>query len=138
MPIDETELDLVEVLEAEESASIQVLTLYIPNKDKDGNPVETQDDWVHGAAELLARIGGGVTILPPCRGGWLNPESGEIVWEEPVKLYTYVKADAFAAHIGELRSFLHRLGVETMQGEVALEFDGVFLRITNYDAESEV
>ena len=60
------------------------------------------------------------------------------MWEEPVKLYTYVNADAFEAHLGELRGFLHRLGVETKQGEVALEFDGIFLRITDYDAEPEV
>ena len=59
MPIDENEIDLVEVLGAEESASIQVLTLYIPNKDMDGSPVEEQEDWVQEAAELLARIGGG-------------------------------------------------------------------------------
>ncbi len=138
MPTDDADLDLVEILGAEDAASIQVLTLYIPNKDRDGNAVETQDKWVQEAAELLARIGGGVTILPPCRGGWLNPVSATIIWEEPVKVYTYVKADAFDAHLGKLRSFLHRLGVETRQGEVALEFDGVFLRITNYDAELEV
>lgn len=140
MPADDADrdLDLIDALGAEEAASIQVLALYIPNKDKAGNRVESQNDWVLEAAELLAHIGGGVTILPPCRGGWLNPETGEIIWEEPIKLFTYVKADAFEAHLGALRGFLHRLGVETNQGEVALEFDGVFLRITDFDAEREV
>jgi hypothetical protein len=33
----------------------------------------------------------------------------------------------------ELRSFLHRMGRETRQGEVAFEFDGRFYRIRGFD-----
>jgi hypothetical protein len=44
-----------------------------------------------------------------------------------------VKPDLFVQHLPELRRFLHRLGRETNQGEVALEFDGDFYRINEYD-----
>ncbi|HZU37332.1 MAG TPA: hypothetical protein VFA18_15520 [Gemmataceae bacterium] len=33
-----------------------------------------------------------------------------------------------------LREFLHRMGRETNQGEIAFEFDGRFYRIRNFDA----
>jgi hypothetical protein len=71
--------------------------------------------------------------LPPCRGGWLNPETKDIVWEEPILVYTYIRPDEFEELLPELRSFLHRLGRETNQGEVAAEFDGTFFRIMNFD-----
>lgn len=90
------------------------------------------------AAELLAQLGGGVTIMPPTEGGWLNEETSTIVWEHPVQVYTYVKPDRFLARLGELRRFLHDLGRETDQGEVAFEFDGLFFRITEFDEPEEV
>jgi hypothetical protein len=37
------------------------------------------------------------------------------------------------AHRAQLRAFLHRLGRETRQGEIAFEFDGQFFRITTFD-----
>ena len=87
------------------------------------------------AAELLAHIGGGVTIMPPVEGGWLNPEEGRIVWENPVIVYAYVKFEGFEKRLPGLREFLHRMGRETNQGEVVVEFDGTFYRITTFDAE---
>lgn len=131
---DETfDLELAEALGATAPTSIQVLSLYIPNKDRDGNPVEDQERWVEQAAELLAQMGGGVTVLPPCRGGWQNPESNVIVWEEPIIVFTYIKPEQFLELLPTLRAFLHRLGRETRQGEVALEFDGSFYRIVEFD-----
>ncbi len=76
------------------------------------------------AADLLARIGGGVTIMPPTEGGWFDEQSSIIIWERPVIVYTYIKPDEFEQHLAELREFLHRMGRETHQGEVAVEFDG--------------
>jgi len=130
---DVTENWLAKALGAAAASSVQVLTLYIPNKDRNGRRLDDQEIWVRLAADLLARIGGGVTVLPPCRGGWLNPETKDIVWEEPILVYTYVRPDEFEELLPELRSFLHRLGRETSQGEVACEFDGHFYRITNFD-----
>lgn len=67
MAADETTLDveLAEALGATAPTSIQVLTLYIPNKDRDGGAIADQERWVREAAALLARIGGGVTVLRP-------------------------------------------------------------------------
>lgn len=131
---DEQELDLGEALGALGEMSPQVLTLYIPNKDRAGREFGTQRKWV---LEALAQIGGGVTIIPPTEGGWLNEETGSIVWEHPVQVYSYVKADRFVARLAELRRFLHDLGRETDQGEVAFEFDGEFYRITEFDPHEE-
>jgi hypothetical protein len=132
---DNEAIDLGEALGASDATSTQVLTLYIPNKDRDGNEFGTQRKWVLEAASLLAELGGGVTVMPACEGGWLNTEAGEVVWEAPVVVYTYVKPEPFLSALPKLRSFLHRLGRQTNQGEIAVEFDGNFYRITTFDDE---
>ena len=76
-------------------------------------------------------MGGGYTIAPPAEGGWLS-DTGEIIVDRPTILYCYV-TDGFTEHLGELRLFLHDLGRETNQGEVAFAFDGVFYRISEFD-----
>ena len=131
--VDIKEVDLAEELGAVGATSIQLLTLYIPNKDKDGNEFGAQRVWVLDASKLLARIGGGVTIMPPCEGGWLNEETGQVIWESPVLVYTFIKVDGFLSSLPALREFLHKMGRETNQGEVAFEFDGSFFRITEFD-----
>lgn len=134
---DAFELDVAQALGAFDATSSQVLTLYIPDKDRLGRELGTQRKWVLEAAEILAHIGGGVTIMPPTEGGWVDEEHGRIIWERPVIVYTYIKPDAFVAQLPVLRDFLHRLGRETRQGEVAVEFDGVFYRITKFDEKKE-
>jgi hypothetical protein len=129
-------MDLSEALGAGGGVSVQCLTLYIPDRDDQGNAVVDQRRWVLEAAELLARIGGGVTIMPPVEGGWVN-DSGEIVWERPVLAYTFIRPAPFRKLLPDLREFLHRLGRETRQGEVALEFDGRFYRIRQFDASGK-
>lgn len=132
---EEREVDLGAALGASDATSPQVLTLYIPNKDCDGKEFGTQRKWVLEAAALLAEFGGGVTVMPACEGGWWNESSRTLIWEAPVIVYTYIKDDAFLRGLPRLRAFLHRLGRETRQGEVAVEFDGKFYRITSFDPE---
>ena len=127
-------ISLNEAFGASEQSSVQVLTVYVPNKDRDGKELSDQHEWIRKVADLLARIGGGVTIMPPVEGGWLR-EDGVIIWEQPVLVYTYIKADAFEEHLPQLRRLLHRMGRETNQGEIAVEFDRVFYRIQRYDEE---
>jgi hypothetical protein len=131
---DEFEIDLASLLGAGQDVSHQVLTLYIPDRDRENNEIGTQRKWVLEAADLLARMGGGVTIMPPTEGGWLDEQHGRIIWEHPVIVYTYIKPDQFVQTLPRLREFLHRMGRETNQGEIAVEFDGQFYRITRYDA----
>lgn len=126
------EVDLAQALGATAEVSGQVLTLYIPNRDRQGKELGTQRKWVLEAAEILAAIGGGVTIMPPAEGGWVD-DQGKIIWEDPVLVYSYVKPDRLVAELPRLRGFLHRMGRETNQGEVAVEFDGLFYRIRTFD-----
>ncbi|MBI5535602.1 MAG: hypothetical protein HY898_22925 [Deltaproteobacteria bacterium] len=135
MTDDSEDIDLGEALGASDATSTQMLTLYIPNKDRDGNEFGSQRRWVLKAADLLAQIGGGVTVMPACEGGWLNEATAQVIWEAPVVVYTYIKPEPFLKGLPKLRTFLHRLGRETNQGEIAVEFDGNFYRITTFDAE---
>ena len=129
------DLDLVEELGVDGDISVDTLTLYIPDRDKEGIEIGNQRWWVLEGAKLLATIGGGVTVMPPVEGGWLNAD-GNIIWEKPVLIYTHIKPDSFRASLPTLRRFLHALGRQTRQGEVAFEFKGRFYRITEFDASS--
>jgi len=127
-------VDLGKALGADGGTSVQCLTLYIPSKDRDGRDILGQRGWVLRGATLLGEIGGGVTIMPPVEGGWVR-EDGQLIWENPVLVYTYIRPDEFKQHLKELRTFLHTLGRETNQGEVVLEFDSRFYRINEFDED---
>jgi hypothetical protein len=66
---EDEEVDLARALGASAPSSVQVLTLYVPSKDRLDQELPDQRRWVLEAAEILARINGGVTILPPVEGG---------------------------------------------------------------------
>jgi len=132
----EVVVDLSAEVGADGRVSVQCLTLYIPERDRDGRVLRDQRRWVLEGADLLAHIGGGVTIMPPVEGGWLN-EAGEIVWENPILIYTFIRPSEFLNLLPNLRAFLHKLGRDTRQGEVAFEFDSQFYRITRFDAASK-
>lgn len=129
-------MDLAGELGAAEAFSTQRLCLYIPDKDQDGSEVHDYENWVKEAREILSRIGGGTTALPSADGTW-EKDNGEILWERTRLVYCFIDPDHFEANISNLRSFLHRFGRETNQGEVVVEFDGRFYRIKSYDEPTE-
>lgn len=86
---DETlEVVLAKILGAKEEPSIQQLTLYIPNKDKNGRQIKNLNRWIKEAQKVLTSFGGGSTAMPPADGTWLNPENKKIIWE---KLHTLTR-----------------------------------------------
>jgi len=113
-------------------SSSQCFSAYIPNKDQHGNEIGNQRKWVLEAIRLLSEINGGATAMPPVEGGWLN-DSSVIIWENPVVVYSFIRAENFTLNLSRIREFLHRLGRETKQGEVAFEFEGQFYLVQNFD-----
>ena len=133
MALNSAERVLERMLSGMEEPATQQLTLYIPDKDKDDNRIESLDNWIKQAQAMLTSIGGGTTSLPPADGTWLNEESNETIYEKTKIIYTYVYPDRLAENLASLREFLHRFGRETNQGEVVFEFNGRFYRIRKYD-----
>ncbi len=136
-------VSLSEAIGALEEPSVQQLTLYMPHKDKEGNPAENIHKWIKEAQRLLSIIGGGATTTPPADGAWLKRavdsiealKDEDIVWEKTTVIYAYIYPDRFEKNLKSLREFLHRFGRETNQGEVVFEFAGEFFRIRKYDSE---
>lgn len=128
--------DLAQALGAASDVLGQAVTLYIPSRD--GVTDEEFDNrvWVSEAAEILARIGRGYTIMPPATGGYLR-QDGALVEELVTLVYAYIEPDPFEAALPRLREFLHRMGRQTRQEMVVLELAGSdeasFFRITEYD-----
>jgi hypothetical protein len=97
--------------------------IYVPNKDRDNNPVE-QEPWVNRMIEILSELCGGATAMPPIRGAWLNESTSKLVLEEPVLVYAFVDPRKFVPGIQKLVDAVHAMGRETNQGQVAFEFGG--------------
>jgi len=132
--IEDQEIDLAQAVGANAPTSVQQIILYIPDVDCDGKKIKKHQAWVKRGAKLLAEMGGGYTISPAVEGGWLSP-IGRLIIDRPTIIYSYLLSD-FSTHLPALRKFLHDLGRETRQGEVAFALDGVFYRITQFDRRS--
>jgi len=129
---EEIVLDLPKALGADAGVSIQCLSFYIPNKNKESVEIGNQRKWVLEALTLLSRIGGGATAMPSAEGIWLDI-GRKAVWDHPVVAYSYVDPERLRDHLPLLREFLHRMGRETGQGEVVFEFNDCLYRIRNFD-----
>jgi hypothetical protein len=124
------EIDIVEAFGGTADYG-QRFAIYIPNKDRDGTPVD-QAGWIDAALRLLSEISGGATAMPPVTGAWRNPQTGALIVEEPVVVYSYVRPASFAERLEELAAFVRRMGRETNQGAIALEFDGEFFTVEDF------
>jgi len=109
--------------------------LFIPSKDKNGKDLKDPELWTSAAGDKLTELFGGATEMPPARGKWFNEETKKIIPESVVLIHSYateMKAND-ESRIRILAEFLHRMGRETNQGEVAVVIDGVFHRIRKFN-----
>jgi hypothetical protein len=134
-PPEPLRVNLGEALGANAGIAVQCFTVYIPNKDKTGKEMGNQRQWVLEAIDLMTRLNGGATAMP-VEGAWRD-EHGSAVWEHPVVVYSFIKPAVFFANLPAVREFLHRMGRETNQGEVAFEFDDRFYLISHYDSSAQ-
>jgi hypothetical protein len=125
-------VNLMEALGAAEQAIQDRITIYIPSRDRDGEPVEFEN-WIGRAMELLSQIGRGATRMPPAQGAWLNPETAALIIEDVTLVYSYVDGDALASRLADLRSFLHTMGRALKQGEIVIEFNDMLYKIRKFD-----
>jgi len=124
------EIDIAALFEAEPVHS-ERFSIYVPNKDWNGT-LFSQEPWVEEALALLSKIGGGATAMPPVEGAWLNEETAELIREQPRVVYSYIIPDRFLEHRDELVGFVKRMGRETNQGAIAIEFDGVLYYVDKF------
>ena len=75
MAADDRELDLATALGAEREASTQVLSLYIPNKNRHGRSINPRP-WIREAQDILTRIGEGYTTTLPTTVDGKAPAGG--------------------------------------------------------------
>jgi hypothetical protein len=125
-------VNLVEALGAAEEATLDRITIYVPSRDRDGNPVEFES-WVTRTLELLSQVGGGATRMPPAQGAWFNSESKALIIEEVTLVYSYIDADALLERLSDLRRLLHEMGRALNQGEVVIEVNDRFYKIREFD-----
>jgi hypothetical protein len=129
------QFDLAVEIGAQIDFATQCFTIYIPNKDKKGIELGNQRKWILEALKLLTDLNGGATTMPPTEGVWGNDE-GDLIWEHAVVVYSFIRPISFRANLLRVREFLHRMGQETNQGEVAVEFEGRFYLIRDFDQPS--
>jgi hypothetical protein len=92
------------------------LTLYLPDKDQNGKPVDDIDMWVNEAFFLLATHYGGATRPPPAKGLWYNEKLGVFIQETTHQVYSYGEVTLSSVH-----DFIKRFLTHANQQSVAVE-----------------
>jgi hypothetical protein len=123
-----------DVLNSEKEAGQIFFVLFIPSKDRNGKDLNNQEQWANAAGNMLTELFGGSTEMPPAKGKWFNPDTKAIITEPIILVHSYAKeSDANDREkIKALAGFLHRMGRETNQGEIAVLIENIFHRITKF------
>lgn len=109
------------------------ITLFIPDKDRDGQAID-QAHWTDDALATLGRLFRGAIAFPPGKGVWRDDaRGGTLLREVTVMVTSYVPISELKRNLGQLRAFLHRFGREANQGEVGIVISGSYHAITSFD-----
>lgn len=120
-------------LGSETQVRSSLLVVFVPNMDRENQPVLDAGLWAIQCRELFARLFGGATQFPGALGSWYDEENDVMVNEETILVQSYAPDDQVTQErIERLAEFCHRFGRETNQGEVGVLYDGTFHRIRRY------
>jgi hypothetical protein len=127
---------IADSLGATQPAGTSLFVLFVPSVSRFGEPID-HGYWVDEALNVFATLFRGATAYPRGHGRWRDDAlGGALVADEPTVATRYAAPqDITDEALAHLRSFLHRLGRETNQGEVGIVFDGHYYGITEYDNE---
>lgn len=125
-----------EVFHSALPAGTSLIVVFVPSKDRNGQPID-QDFWVDELLATLGRLYRGATAYPRGRGVWRDDErGGTLLIEEPVIVFSYVAEETLTViTLTELYRTLSRMGREANQGEIGVVIDGKFYGITEYHME---
>lgn len=111
------------------SRAADLLVLYVPSHDRDGQPID-QDEWVEKALDFLGETFHGATAFPKARGVWRDDErGGRLVFDEPVIIQCYTSLKLLASKTKELGEFLTKMGTQTRQGAIGFVINSEFFEI---------
>lgn len=117
--------NLREALGATETYSVQRFTIYLPDKDRNNQPVPDIQDYVEAAMTLLMEINNGVTRLPVAEGMFVDRSTNIVSREATHLVYSFlVRPDEFVRRIEDVNGFLHLFGRRTNQASVVVELAG--------------
>ena len=110
------------------------VVLFIPEFDRDGARID-QSYWIEEGLKVMGKLFRGATAFPPGRGVWRDDQhGGNLLEEQTVMVVSYADRKLLtAATLRSLRTFLHRFGRETRQGEVGVVIDSKYYGISRYD-----
>jgi hypothetical protein len=114
-------VDFGKALGATKAATVQKISIYLPNKDQRGQVVAQIEEWVEVTLAEMIEACGGATLVAPAHGAWKAPD-GLIVKESTRVIYSFIRQpDVFVARLERLTALLHSFGKFTNQGEVMVE-----------------
>ena len=122
-----------EVFRSSLPVGTSLLVVFVPSKDRDGEPID-QDFWVNEVLQTLGRLFRGATAYPRGKGVWRDDtRDGALLTQEPVIVFSYVSgADLTSESLTDLSRTLRRMGREAKQGEIGVVIDGKYYGITDY------
>jgi hypothetical protein len=127
--------DRLEARIGAQGTRIVEISIWVPNKDRNGMDRPDQAEWKEKALRMFSELfGKGATAMPPADGAWLNPETKILVREEPIMVFCYVTEDqvADAAAMRKVGVFCREMGEAMFQGEVALRVGDRFFLINTF------
>jgi hypothetical protein len=130
-------MDLHKALGATRPAATSQVTLFLPSVDRYGMPID-QNHWQEATLEVFGRLFRGATAFPPGRGVWRDDDqNGALIFDETIMVTSYIDPAILGDDVvvDDLRRFLHRLGRESNQGEIAIVIDDELLSITQFDPD---